>query len=118
MPKRFLCLVLSLISLASLRAEDDKTLRVFIFAGQSNMVGSDSKVDDIGRFPPFAGLEKPQKGVNFSYNIGRENKLQSLGWIDLQPVNKVVGPELSFARKVTAHTKAPIAIATPPVMAA
>ena len=25
-------------------AEDDTTLRVFIFAGQSNMVGSDSKV--------------------------------------------------------------------------
>ena len=37
---------------------DDKTLRVFIFAGQSNMVGSDSKVKDIGRFPPFVGLEK------------------------------------------------------------
>ena len=26
---------------------DDTTLRVFIFAGQSNMVGSDSKVADI-----------------------------------------------------------------------
>ncbi len=32
----------------SLKAqEDDKILRVFIFAGQSNMVGSDSKVKDI-----------------------------------------------------------------------
>ena len=28
-------------------------VRVFIFAGQSNMVGSDSKVRDIERFPPF-----------------------------------------------------------------
>ena len=89
---------------------DDTTLRVFIFAGQSNMVGSDSKVADIRRFPPFAGLEQPQTGVRFSYSIGRENKLESRGWVPLQPVNRVVGPELSFARQVSAAIKAPIAI--------
>ena len=95
----------------SLKAqEDDTILRVFIFAGQSNMVGSDSKVKDIERFPPFAGLESPQAGVKFSYLLGRENKTRSDGWVDLQPVNKVVGPELSFARKVTRNIKAPIAI--------
>jgi hypothetical protein len=33
---------------------DTKTLRVFIFAGQSNMVGTHSRVKDIHRFPPFA----------------------------------------------------------------
>ena len=38
-----------------------KPVRVYILAGQSNMVGSDSKVKDIQRFPPFAGLESPQK---------------------------------------------------------
>jgi len=92
------------------RADDDTTLRVFIFAGQSNMVGSDSKVKDIQRFPPFEGLEKPQPNVRFSYCIGRENKTKSDGWIDLQPVNNVVGPELSFARRVTRQIKAPIAI--------
>ena len=91
-------------------ADDHKTVRVFIFAGQSNMVGSDSKVADIRRFPPFAGLEKPQPGVRFSYCIGRENKKKSEGWVDLQPVNNVVGPELSFARKVTRESKAPLAI--------
>lgn len=90
--------------------ETDKTLRVFIFAGQSNMVGSDSKVKDIDLFPPFAGLDKPQPGVKFSYCIGREDKLQSDGWVDLQPVNDVVGPELSFAKKVTKNITAPIAI--------
>ena len=89
---------------------DDTTLRVFIFAGQSNMVGSDSKVADIRRFPPFAGLEQPQTGVRFSYSIGRENKLESRGWVPLQPVNRVVGPELSFARQVSAAIQAPIAI--------
>lgn len=89
---------------------DDKTIRVFIFAGQSNMVGSDSKVKDINRFPPFVGLDSPQKNVLFSYNIGRESKSASNGWVDLQPVDNVVGPELSFARLVSQETKFPIAI--------
>ncbi len=95
----------------ALRAqEDDRTLRVFIFAGQSNMVGSDSRVQDIEKFPPFVGLEKPQAGVKFSYCIGREDKRQSKGWVVLQPVDGVVGPELSFARRVAENVKAPIAI--------
>ena len=85
-------------------------VRVFIFAGQSNMVGSDSKVQDIKRFPPFRGLEAPQKGVRFSYCIGRNEKTQSEGWTDLLPVNNIVGPELSFAREVTRRIDAPIAI--------
>ena len=89
---------------------DTKTLRVFIFAGQSNMVGSDSRVKDINRFPPFAGLDQPQDKVLFSYNIGREKKRTSNGWVSLQPVDDVVGPELSFARRVSREIKAPIAI--------
>ena len=88
----------------------DQVLRVFIFAGQSNMVGSDSRVADIKRFPPFRGLEKPQPAVKFSYCIGREDKMRSNGWVDLQPVNEVVGPELSFARKVMSNIDVPIAV--------
>ena len=87
-----------------------KPVKVYILAGQSNMVGSDSKVKDIKRFPPFAGLENPQRKVKFSYSIGRENKMTSDGWVDLQPVNNVVGPELSVARRVSGKTAAPIAI--------
>lgn len=102
--------VLSFVPRGALLADDEKTLRVFIFAGQSNMVGSDSKVRDIQRFPPFAGLDAPQPDVKFSYCLGRENKTTSDGWIALQPVNKIVGPELSFARKVTDNIAAPIAI--------
>ena len=90
--------------------DDQKTLRVFIFAGQSNMVGSDSKVQDIKRFPPYAGLEETQENVKFVYCLGRENKKRSDGWEALAPVNNIVGPELSFARKVSRHIKAPIAI--------
>ena len=95
---------------AAQRDDDTKTLRVFIFAGQSNMVGSDSKVKDIQRFPPFAGLDMPQEKVLFSYNIGREEKRNSKGWVALQPVENIVGPELSFARSISQTIKAPIAI--------
>ena len=71
---------------------EDQTVRVFIFAGQSNMVGSDSKADDVKRFPPFVGCEEAQPKVRFSYCLGREDKKRSDGWIDLQPVDGVVGP--------------------------
>ena len=97
-------------SAGTARGDDDTTVRVFIFAGQSNMVGSDSKIEDIDRFPPFGGLDKPQTSVRFSYCLGREDKLVSEGWEPLRPVYNVVGPELSFAREVTRHIKAPIAI--------
>ena len=96
--------------LAAQDKDDNQTVRVFIFAGQSNMVGSDSKLQDVKRFPPFVGLENSQPNVRFSYCLGRENKTRSDGWVDLAAVNNVVGPELSFARRVSGTIKAPIAI--------
>ena len=103
-------LFLVFVALSPSQADDQTTVRVFIFAGQSNMVGSDSKVQDIRRFPPFVGLDAPQPRVRFSYCLGREDKSTSDGWVNLQPVDNVVGPELSFARKVTQNITAPIAI--------
>ena len=97
-------------SLGAQENRDNQTVRVFIFAGQSNMVGSDSNVEAIRQFPPFAGLEEAQPKVKFSYCLGRETKTQSNGWVALEPVNDIVGPELSFARQVTQETGAPIAI--------
>ncbi|MFM7130650.1 MAG: sialate O-acetylesterase, partial [bacterium] len=91
-------------------AGDGKTLRVFIFAGQSNMVGSHSRVVDIKRFPPFAGLDKPQANVLFSYKIGREQMLTSDGWTALQPTTDYFGPELSFGKIVSQNVEDPIAI--------
>ena len=79
-------------ALTPLQAEDSETLRVFIFAGQSNMVGSDSKTEDIQQFPPFAGLDAPQPRVRFSYCLGREDKLTSDGWVDLRPAGSVAIP--------------------------
>ena len=87
---------------------DTKTLRVFIFAGQSNMVGTHSRVADIKRFPPFAGLDQPQANVLFSYKLGRENMATSDGWIAMQPTGDYFGPELSFARRVSQKLEAPI----------
>lgn len=110
MKQALIALFMVCLALSPLQAEDEKTLRVFIFAGQSNMVGSDSKVKDIQQFPPFIGLDAPQPRVRFSYCLGREDKRISEGWVDLQPVDNVVGPELSFARRVTQAIKAPIAI--------
>ena len=90
--------------------DDDDILRVFIFAGQSNMEGADSKPEDIERFPPYAGYGEPQKDVLFSYCLGRENKVRSDGWETLRPVRNMVGPELSFAREIKKHVDAPLAI--------
>ncbi len=88
----------------------DRTVRVFIFAGQSNMVGSDSKAGEIRHYPPFTGLDAPQEQVLFSYNLGRDEKRESRGWVALKPVDGVVGPELSFAHRVSRETGAPLAI--------
>lgn len=94
-----------------LAAQDDvATVRVFVFAGQSNMVGSDSSAAEVDSFPPFVHAAEPQPKVRFWYVLGREDKRRSDGWVPLQPVDGIVGPELTFAREVAAHTKAPLAI--------
>jgi hypothetical protein len=114
MPQPLACLLFvfgCLVPPTVCRAQDDaKTVRVFVFAGQSNMVGSDSDAAEVVRFPPFAKAAEPLPQVRYWYVLGREDKRRSFGWVALQPVDGVVGPELSFAREVAAHTKGPLAI--------
>jgi hypothetical protein len=93
-----------------LAQSNDQPVRVFIFAGQSNMVGTHSRVVDIPRYPPFADLNKPQANVLFSYKLGREEMATSNGWVDLQPTGDYFGPELSFGRRVSQNIEASIAI--------
>ncbi|MDP6543223.1 MAG: sialate O-acetylesterase [Phycisphaerae bacterium] len=104
-------IILSLLSLLlaarTLRASDD-VVRVFIFAGQSNMVGSDSKESLIDKHPPFKGAAAPQKDVRFSYNLGDRTK--SDGWVSMAPVDGVFGPEMTFVRKLRRRVAYPIAI--------
>jgi Carbohydrate esterase, sialic acid-specific acetylesterase len=109
--RRFLLTLLLLAPTLSHSADSDtKTLRVFIFAGQSNMVGTHSRVSGIKNFPPFSELDQPQKKVLFSYKLGREEMATSDGWIDMQPTGDYFGPELAFADQLTKNVKAPIAI--------
>ena len=89
--------------------ESDVT-RVFIFAGQSNMVGTHSRVVDINRFPPFEELGQPQANILFAYKIGREEMITSNGWGSLQPTGDYFGPELSFGKIVSQNIESPIAI--------
>lgn len=105
-----LCGLFLLSAVARSAEPDSKTLRVFIFAGQSNMVGTHARVADIQRFPPFASLDKPQEDVLFSYKMGREKMTTSEGWIPLQPTGDYFGPELSFGRMVSDKARVPIAI--------
>ena len=80
-------------------------IRVFVVAGQPNMEGADSKVEGVARFPPFPGAADRREDVRFWHVIGREDKADSKGWVPLQPVRNMVGPELVFARDVTKATK-------------
>ncbi len=72
--------------------DDDQTVRVFIFAGQSNMVGTHSRVSDIKRFPPFDGLQQPQENVLFSYKLGREQMKSSTAGFPCNPPGITLGP--------------------------
>ena len=110
--KSLTCLVVlgvlaALVAHQPLQAADDE-VRIFIFAGQSNMVGSDSNDSLVDNHPPFKGAAAEQKDVRFSYNLG-PNK-SSDGWVAMKPVDRVFGPEMTFARKLKKHAKHPIAI--------
>ena len=47
-------------------ADATKPIKVFIFAGQSNMVGSDAHAERIDEFPMFKGAAAPQTDVRFA----------------------------------------------------
>ena len=110
----FLALICALAGAVLAAESAAETVRVFIFAGQSNMVGSDLKVADIERFAPYAellpDLAALEPAPRFSYVLGRETKKRSEGWVDLAPVGIIVGPEHSFVRDVARQSNAPIAI--------
>ena len=79
-----------MLAIGSSVLAQDAVTRVFIFAGQSNMVGSDSRVDDVNNFAPFKGYGGIQQDVLFWYCIGRENKTKSNGWGQLKPIRDIV----------------------------
>lgn len=103
---------LTLIVLAFMRtgfaSAEDGVTRVFLFAGQSNMVGSDSNADRIDDYSPFKGAGESQSDVLYSYILGNGDEASN-GWVPLKPL-KSFGPEITFARRVRQQTQFPIAI--------
>lgn len=84
----------------------EEVTRVFLFAGQSNMVGADAHADRIDEYPNFQGADEVQSDVLYSYHVGDE---ASQGWVPLKPLRSF-GPEITFARRVRQQAKFPIAI--------
>lgn len=101
-----LAVALAFITHRSAIAEE--VTRVFLFAGQSNMVGSDANAERIDDYPDFKGLKEPQSGVLFSYLVGNGDEA-SKGWVPLAPLRSF-GPEVTFARRVKQQAAFPIAI--------
>ncbi len=86
----------------------DEVTRVFLFAGQSNMVGSDANANRIDDYPNFKGAGAPQSDVLFSYILGNRDEASN-GWVPLTPL-RAFGPEVTFARRVRKQAAFPIAI--------
>ena len=86
----------------------EEVTRVFLFAGQSNMVGADAHADRIDDYPNFKGAGEPQSDVLYSYLLDNGDEA-SKGWDPLKPL-KSFGPEVTFARRVRQQAQFPIAI--------
>ena len=86
----------------------EEVTRVFLFAGQSNMVGSDAHADRIDDYSSFKGAGEPQSDVLFTYILGNGDEA-SKGWVPLKPLT-AFGPEVTFARRVRQQAQFPIAI--------
>jgi len=90
----------------STRADD--VIRVFLFAGQSNMVGADAHADRIDEFRDFRGAGAPQDDVLYAYILGNGDQASN-GWEALRPLESF-GPEITFARRVRQQIQSPVAI--------
>ena len=89
-------------------AESSKPVKVFLLAGQSNMVGADARPERIDEYPMFKGVGAPQPEVLYTY-LGSKAESGFKGWEPLRPLQSF-GAELTFARRVRAHDDAPVAI--------
>ena len=91
---------------STLRAEPPT--RVFLFAGQSNMVGADADPARIDEYPEFVGAGAPQEDVLFTF-LPEDEQAAAVEWGPLRPLRSF-GPELTFARRLESRGVGPIAI--------
>ena len=90
----------------------DRTIRVFILAGQRNMEGEESFVSEIGDYPEFEDVLNPREDVIYRHLLGG-GACVSRQWGELRPVKEYLGyfgPELSFGRTLGRSLPDPIAI--------
>jgi hypothetical protein len=97
-----------LLTAPSFAAEATKPVKVFLFAGQSNMEGADAHPERIEDFPMFKGAGAPQADVLYCYLAGKDQAAFK-GWGPLQPLRSF-GSELTFARMLKQHDDSPLAI--------
>lgn len=94
-------IILILLLLAGLVRADERKLQVFVFAGQSNMVGKRSRAEDLSN-PQF----REQK--NLAFKDGQ--------WLPVKPGNtqnpeyEGFGPEISFAQAMSEALGHPVGI--------
>ena len=105
MPSFILTISATFLCLSDIAAEP---VRVFLFAGQSNMEGADTNPKLVETFPPFSNALRPLENVRYSYDTGADHK--SKGWTDLSVVGNNFGPEITFARAFRQQSKDPIAL--------
>lgn len=101
-------MLVALIFVPTGAAFAEEVTRVFLFAGQSNMVGADANSERIDDYPNFKGAGDPQSDVLYSYSLGNGDEA-SKGWVPLKPLRSF-GPEITFARRVRRQVPFPIAI--------
>ncbi len=100
--------LLALLSFLVLPAPAAEPLKVFLFAGQSNMEGADTDPGEVSNFPPYRDVFEPLKDVRYSYQTGANHR--SDGWTTLQAVADDFGPEITFARFFRQKSDAPLAL--------
>lgn len=81
---------------------------VFLFAGQSNMVGADADPARIDGYPEFVGAGAPQDDVLFTF-LPEDEQADAPAWGPLRPLRSF-GPELTFARRLKSRGVGPLAI--------
>ena len=103
----FIAFAVPLTGLRSAAAEP-KPVKVFIFAGQSNMVGSDAHAKRINEFPMFTGAGTPQGDVLFA-TLPAKDPNAPAAWGPLAP-GHAFGPEITFARLLKTRDDSRLAI--------
>lgn len=98
----------ALLALLFFTASAAEPVKVFLFAGHSNMEGADTDPGEVNRYPPYRDVFEPLNEVRYSYQTGANHK--SGKWTTLQAVGDDFGPEITFARAFSEKSSAPLAL--------